>query len=191
MKRKSGRGRQREKALPNAGYLVNEAIRADALRVITHTGDNLGEVSREQALQAARDAGLDLVLISGESDGAATAKIMDFGRFLYDKKKQTVEAKKKQKTIEIKEVKFRPNIDIGDYTVKLNRARNFLLDGKHVKITLQFRGREIGMKYAIGAKLFDRISGDLRTDETITSLEEQKESKGTNIWSKILVAKLR
>ncbi|MFC1854472.1 translation initiation factor IF-3 [Candidatus Dependentiae bacterium] len=193
MKRKSSRGRQREKTLPNEGYLINEAVKADDMRLITHTGENLGIVSREQALSMAKSAGLDLVQIgSGEPGGQATAKIMDFGRFLYERKKQSGEAKKKQKTIEVKEIKFRPNIDLGDYTVKLNRAVRFLLDGKHVKVTLQFRGREIAIKRTLGEGLFSRISKDvLKNNEEILSLEEQKESKGTNMWSKVLVAKIR
>jgi translation initiation factor IF-3 len=188
MRHKSG-GNQRGKVLPNEGFLINEAIKAPELRVITHTGDNLGVVTREVALTAARDAGLDLVQIGDEKNGEFTAKIMDFGRFLYDKKKQTAEAKKKQKIIEIKEVKMRPNIGEGDYNIKLKRVEDFLDEGKHVKLTLQFRGREIPMKEVTGSKIFKKIVAHLEKNEIFGAIDVQKESIGGAMWSKIFVAR--
>ena len=188
MRHKSG-GNQRGKVLPNEGFSINEAIKAPELRVITHTGDNLGVVTREVALTAARDAGLDLVQIGDEKNGELTAKIMDFGRFLYDKKKQTAEAKKKQKVIEIKEIKMRPNIGEGDYNIKLKRVENFLEEGKHVKLTLQFRGREIPMKEVTGSKIFRKIVAHLEKNEIFGAIDVQKESIGGAMWSKIFVAR--
>lgn len=185
---KGTRNTQQSRALPNEGYMVNETIRANTLRVISHTGENLGVLTREQAIAAAHEVGLDLVQISESAEGV-TAKIMDFGKFLYEKKKQGGEAKKKQKVVEVKEVKLRPNIDEGDYKVKLKRMIEFLTDGMHVKVTLQFRGREIPMREAIGGRLFDRIVTDLEACEAIGQLEVQKESGGGPLWSKIFVAK--
>lgn len=189
MKRKSGRSRQQSRPLPNEGYKVGTAIKADQVRVIGSSGENLGIMSLDQAIDAAQDIGLDLVQIGGAAeDGSVTAKIMDIGKFLYEKKKQRGEAKKKQRLVEVKELKLRPNIGDGDYSFRLKRACDFLNEGKHVKVTLQFRGREIGMKEAIGSKMFERIVGDI-TEGFGQAFEIQKESKGGPFWSKIIVPK--
>ena len=182
------RGSHQNRALPNEGYVINDMIRATTMRVISHTGDNLGNITREEALTAAREAGCDLVQIV-EGAGGVTAKIMDFGKFLYEKKKHTNEAKKKQKVIELKEVKMRPNIDGGDYKVKLDRMIEFLSRGMHVKVTLQFRGREIPMRETLGRRLFGRIVTDLEATESVGQLEVQKESGGGPMWSKVFVTK--
>ncbi len=177
--------------LPNEGYKVGSAIKCDPLRVIGEEGENLGIMSLEQATGLAAERGLDLVQIGGSAeDGSATAKIMDVGKFLYEKKKQRGEAKKKQKLVEVKELKFRPNIGDGDYAFKIKRALEFLEEGKHVKITLQFRGREIAVKDTIGEKLFERITKNI-TDSFGQNFDVQKESKGGPLWSKIVVPKVK
>src|ERR1700744_3143797 len=124
--------------------LINENIRVSRLQLITHDGQNVGVVSREEALRLAHVAGLDLVLIAeAGAEGVAVAKIMDFGKAIYAKKKKQAEAKKHQKVIQVKELKLRPKIGEHDFITKMNQAIQFLKEGKHLKITLQFRGREI------------------------------------------------
>lgn len=164
-------------------YFVNEDIRANSLMVIGAQGENHGQVSRSQALAMAEDAGLDLVQV-GEKDGMVIAKIMNFGKFLYTKKKQMSDSKKHQKIIQIKELKIRPNIGDQDYKTKLNQAAQFLTDGKKVKFTLQFKGREITMLEALGKKMFARITQDL-TERNIGALVEEKESRAGALWAKI------
>lgn len=164
-------------------YLVNEEIKATSVMVIGPQGENYGQVSRHQALALAEEAGLDLVQV-GEKDSLIIAKIMDFGKFLYTKKKQMSDSRKHQKIIQIKELKLRPNIGDQDYKTKLNQAEQFLLDGKKVKFTLQFKGREITMMEDLGHKMFLRITQELSA-RNIGVLIEEKESKAGALWSKI------
>jgi translation initiation factor IF-3 len=177
----------RAKPVANGGYIINEYIRAESLRVINHEGENLGVISRRDAQALATSVGLDLVQIS-ESETGVTAKIMNFGKFLYEKKKQQGEAKKHQKVIQVKELKMRPHIGEGDYNIRINQAEQFLKEGKRVKFTLQFRGREVLTMEDAGSKLFLRIMVDLNTRQLGTILEE-KESRGTPFWSKIVYLK--
>jgi translation initiation factor IF-3 len=115
-------------------------------------------VTIERALQIAAEAGLDLVEISPNS-APPVCKILDFGRFKYQSQKKAAEARKKQRTIEIKEIKMRPNIDIHDYDVKMRSIRRFFEDGDKVKVTLRFRGREMAHQ-ELGAKLLDKVKAD-------------------------------
>jgi len=115
-------------------------------------------VAIERALAIAAEAGLDLVEISPNST-PPVSKIMDFGRFKYQSQKKAAEARKKQRTIEIKEIKMRPNIDIHDYDVKMRSIRRFFEDGDKVKVTLRFRGREMAHQ-ELGAKLLDKVKAD-------------------------------
>ena len=106
-----------------------------------------GILSRDEALKLARQADLDLVLLSEKGgEGQPVVKIMDFGKALYAKKKQLAEAKKHQKVIEVKELKLRPKIGEHDYQTKMNQAIQFLKEGKHLKVTLMFKGREAAMR---------------------------------------------
>ncbi len=171
----------------NDGYLINEHIRDLEVRVIDQDGQNLGVISKKEALRLAEEASLDLVQV-GEKEGGAITKIMDFGKFLYAKKKQQSEAKKKQKIIQIKEVKLRPNIGDQDYNTKLKHAIEFLKDGKKVKFTLQFRGRQFLMINELGWGLFERIKKDL-TAQNLGALVEEKETRGGPFWSKIYYIK--
>ncbi len=170
-----------------ANYFINERIRVSTLQVIDNVGENLGVISKSEALQAAETADLDLVQV-GETDGVVIAKIMDFGKFLYRKKKQQSEAKKKQKIIHIKEIKLRPNIDDNDYKTKLDRAIGFLKEGKKVKFTIQFRGREFIMIRELGNNFFNRINRDLE-EQNLGTLVEEKEQRGGPFWSKIFYLK--
>ncbi len=122
-------------------------------------GQQVGIVSIEEALQAATEASLDLVQIS---DGdPVVCKVMDFGKKLYEEKKQRAEAKKKQHQVQIKEMKFRPGTDEGDYQIKLRNLKRFLEGGDKAKVSLRFRGREMAHQN-IGMELMRRIEADLK-----------------------------
>ena len=160
-----------------------------SVRLIDETGENVGVISRRDALSRAENANLDLVQM-GEADGIAIAKIMDFGKFLYEKKKQDNEAKKHQKVIQIKEVKFRPNIGEQDYQIKMRRAESFLKTGKRVKFTLEFRGREMANMTEVGRAMFKKISEEVQGFD-LGTLVEEKEQRGKRVWSKIFYIKGR
>jgi translation initiation factor IF-3 len=123
--------------------------------LIDDKGENHGTVPIERAVQLAQEAGLDLVEISPNQD-PPVAKILDYGRFKYQAQKKATEARKKQKTIEIKEIKMRPNIDVHDYQVKMRSVRRFFEEGDKVKVTLRFRGREMAHQ-ELGMRLLDRV----------------------------------
>ena len=122
--------------------LINEAIRTPEMRVIAQDGSQLGIMSRQDALAAAYDAGLDLVEISPNAE-PPVCRIMDFGKYQFEKVKKEKESKKKRATVELKEIKFSCRIDTHDFNTKLNHAKRFLGDGNKVKITIVFSGREM------------------------------------------------
>lgn len=177
----------REKNSEALKYSVNDQIRSDKIVIIDQNGQNLGALPRFQALAKAQEAGLDMVQV-GEKDGLPIAKFMDFGKFLYTKKKQTADSKKNQKIVVVKEIKMRPNIGEQDYKTKLNQAVQFFKDGNKVKFTLQFRGREATMVDEIGPRFFSRISQDLAT-QGVGALLEEKESRSSMLWTKIFCVK--
>jgi translation initiation factor IF-3 len=143
----------------DTGPRVNERIRAPEIRLIGADGENIGVITPDKAMQLAEEAGLDLVEISPNAT-PPVAKIMDFGKYKYETQKKESEARKKQKVIEIKEIKFRPNTDTHDYDVKMRSVMKFLQGGDKVKITLRFRGRE--MAHAeLGRKLLERVAEDV------------------------------
>ncbi|HPD92605.1 MAG: translation initiation factor IF-3 [Rhodobacter sp.] len=143
----------------DTGPRVNDRIRAPEIRLIGAEGENVGVVSPARALQMAEEAGLDLVEISPNAT-PPVCKIMDFGKFKYEQQKREAEARKKQKIIEIKEIKFRPGTDTHDYDVKMRNVLKFLEDGDKVKITLRFRGREMAHQ-DLGAELLRRVAEDV------------------------------
>ena len=134
-------------------------IRVPEIRLIDHEGENRGVVDPEKAIEMAEEVGLDLVEISPNAK-PPVCKIMDFGKFKYEQQKKATEAKKKQKVIEVKEVKFRPNIDTHDYDVKMRNVTKFLEGGDKVKVTLRFRGREMAHQ-EIGRELLEKIAEDI------------------------------
>lgn len=138
---------------------VNEEINAASIRLIGANGDMLGIVPVKQALALADDAGLDLVEISPNAE-PPVCKIMDFGKFKYEAQKKANEARKKQKVIEIKEIKMRPNIDTHDYDIKLRAVKKFIEGGDKVKFTLRFRGREMSHQ-EMGMKLMEQVKTDM------------------------------
>ncbi|MBD3273314.1 translation initiation factor IF-3 [Candidatus Dependentiae bacterium] len=168
-------------------YQVNEKIRASNVQVIDEKGENLGVLPKQEALRLAENAELDLVKV-GEKGDMPITKIMDFGKFLYAKKKQLIESKKKHKIVQVKEIKMRPNIGENDYKTKLNRAIKFLNEGKKVKFTIQFRGREFIMIKELGRNFFERINKDLE-EQNLGTLVEEKEQRGGPFWSKIYYLK--
>lgn len=141
------------------GPRVNEEITAQSIRLIDAEGEQVGVVSRSDALDRAFAAGLDLVEISPNAE-PPVCKILDYGKFKYEVQKKKAEAKKKQKVIEIKEIKVRPNIDDNDYNIKMRSVRRFLEEGDKVKVTLRFRGRELAHQ-ELGAKVLDRIRDEV------------------------------
>nr|WP_306467191.1 translation initiation factor IF-3 [Limimaricola sp. G21655-S1] len=127
--------------------------------MIGQNGENIGVVSPERGLALAEEAGLDLVEISPNAT-PPVCKIMDFGKFKYETQKKEAEARKNQKTFEIKEVKFRPNTDTNDYDVKMRNVLRFLEGGDKVKVTLRFRGREMAHQ-ELGRELLERVASDV------------------------------
>ncbi|MCJ8334688.1 MAG: translation initiation factor IF-3 [Epibacterium sp.] len=123
-------------------------------------GENVGVVHPAKAMQMAEEAGLDLVEISPNAT-PPVCKIMDYGKFKYEQQKRESEARKKQKTIEVKEVKFRPNTDTNDYGVKMRNVFKFLDNGDKVKVTLRFRGREMAHQN-LGRELLERVAEDVK-----------------------------
>ena len=137
----------------------NEEISAPQLRVIAADGSQAGVMSRYDALQMASTAELDLVEVSPTAE-PPVVRIMDYGKFLFEQNKKAHSAKRKQKQIQVKEVKFRPGTGESDYQIKLRNLTRFLTEGDKAKVTLRFRGREM-VHQDIGRKLLDRVSGDL------------------------------
>jgi translation initiation factor IF-3 len=154
--------------------LLNEDIRAMSVRLIGADGSQVGVVSRSEALEAARRSGLDLVLIAPEAT-PPVVKVMDYGKHLFELKKSKAAQRKKQKQIQIKEVKFRPGTEEGDYQVKLRNLIRFLEDGDKAKISLRFRGREV-VHPEIGMNLMTRITEDL-DDHGVVETEPRFEGR--------------
>lgn len=139
---------------------MNDKIRAPEIRLIGADGENVGVVTPSRAMEMAENAGLDLVEISPNAN-PPVCKIMDFGKFKYEQQKRESEARKKQKVIEVKEVKFRPNTDTHDYDVKMRNVYKFLENGDKVKVTLRFRGREMAHQN-LGRELLQRVAEDVK-----------------------------
>ncbi|WP_116473194.1 translation initiation factor IF-3 [Zobellella maritima] len=144
---------------PASRNRLNEEIRLKEVRLVGLEGEALGVVSITEALEAAAAQGVDLVEISPNAE-PPVCRIMDYGKFLYEKSKATKEQKKKQKQIQVKEIKFRPGTDEGDYQVKLRNLVRFLEEGNKAKVTLRFRGREMAHQ-ELGFDLLNRIKTDL------------------------------
>ena len=140
------------------GPRVNERIRANEVQVISSSGDNLGTLSTKDAIQRAKEEGLDLIEISPNAN-PPVCKIIDIGKYKYDLQKKTNKAKKKQKIINLKEIKLRPVTEIHDYNFKLKNAQKFLTKGDKVKFTVQFKGREM-QHTDLGHELMKRIIDD-------------------------------
>ena len=152
---------------------LNESITAPQVRLIGADGEQVGVVSLAEAQQAAGEADLDLVEIVPNA-APAVGRIMDYGKFLFEENKKRHAAKKKQKQVQVKEIKFRPGTDIGDYQVKLRNLTRFLNNGDRVKVTLRFRGREMAHQ-ELGLKLLQRVEEDLKE---IGNVEQRPRMEG-------------
>jgi translation initiation factor IF-3 len=150
------------------GPRVNEEIRIPQVRLIDQDGEMQGVLSVREAMQRAFAVGLDLVEISPNAD-PPVCKILDFGKFKYEQQKKRNEAKKKQKVIEIKEIKVRPNIDENDYQVKMRAMKSFIEEGDKVKVTLRFRGREMAHQ-DIGVRVLERIRAEMDTTSKVEQM---------------------
>ncbi|MGE5477342.1 MAG: translation initiation factor IF-3 [Bacteroidales bacterium] len=143
----------------NDGPRVNREIDARSIRLVGADGEMIGVVTLREGLIMAEEAGLDLVEVSPNAE-PPVCKILDYGKFKYEAQKKKNEAKKKQKVIEVKEIKLRPNIDDNDYDVKMRNMRKFLEEGDKVKVTLRFRGRELAHQ-DLGMKVLERVRDDV------------------------------
>ena len=141
------------------GPRTNQDIRVPEVQLIDHEGQNRGVLPTREAIAIATEAGLDLVEIS-PNQTPPVCKILDYGKFKFQSQKKAAEARKSQKTVEIKEIKMRPNIDTHDYEVKLRAIHRFFEEGDKVKITLRFRGREMAHQ-DIGYRLLERVRGEV------------------------------
>ena len=146
-------------------HKINNQITTDPIRVIDNEGAMLGILPLREAIEKAEDLGLDLVEVSPNAN-PPVCKIIEYGKFKYAAQKKAAEARKKQKTVEVKEIKFRPNIDTNDYEIKMRSVRKFINAGDKVKITMRFRGREMTHQ-DIGVKVLRRIREDLDTSVKI------------------------
>jgi translation initiation factor IF-3 len=140
-------------------HRLNDEINTPQVRLIDAKGENLGIVDIQQAHRLAEDAELDLVEIVPNAQ-PPVCRVMDYGKFKFEQNKKAQLARKKQKQIQVKEIKFRPGTEEGDYQVKLRKLIEFLSDGDKAKVTIRFRGREM-MHQSLGSQLLQRVEGDL------------------------------
>ena len=145
------------------------------MRLTGADGEAVGVVSIAEAIEAANEAGMDLVEISPNAE-PPVCRVMDYGKFLFEKSKAAKEQKKKQKQVQIKEVKFRPGTDIGDYQVKLRNLTGFLEDGNKVKVTIRFRGREMAHQ-DIGVDVLNRLKADTEEFAVVESFPTRIEGR--------------
>ena len=151
---------------------INGEITAKEVRLQSGTGEQLGIMSIREALALAEEQDVDLVEIAPTAK-PPVCKLMDFGKYKYEQSKKRDEAKKKQKQVQIKEIKFRPGTDEGDYNIKMRNVKRFLEDGDKVKITLRFRGREMAHQ-EFGAQLLERVKADLEELAAVESFPKME-----------------
>ena len=163
--------------------MINEQIRDREVRVVSAEGEQLGIMSSREAMKLAQEAELDLVKIAPKAQ-PPVCKIIDYGKFKYEQTRKEKEAKKEQKTVEIKEVRMSPNIDTNDLNTKINNAKKFLEKGNKVKVTLRFRGREMAHVQQ-SRHILDDFAGTLKD---IASIEKAPKLEGRNM-SMVLTVK--
>ena len=151
---------------------MNQDIIAESIRVVGEDGEMLGVMSLESALEKADDAALDLVEISPSSD-PPVCKILDYGKYKYEAQKKANEARKKQKTIDVKEIKMRPSIERHDYDVKLRAINKFLDEGDKVKVTIRFRGREF-LHQELGMQMLERVRGEIEEKAKVEAVPKME-----------------
>ena len=157
-------------------HQLNEEIRDSEIRLIGVTGEQLGIMSAAQALKIADERGLDLVKISPQAK-PPVCKLMDYGKFRFEQSKREKEARKNQHTVEIKEVRMSPGIDVGDFNTKLKNAQKFLSEGNRVKVSVRFRGREMAHT-EIGRDLLLRFAGQVKE---IAAMDKDPKMEGRSM----------
>jgi translation initiation factor IF-3 len=158
------------------GPRVNDEIRSRDVQLIDQAGHNHGSIEFRDAMALATEAGLDLVEIAPNSV-PPVCKIMDYGKYKFQAQKKAAEARKKQKVVEIKEIKLRPMIDDHDYDVKMRAMKRFFEEGDKVKVTLRFRGREMAHQ-ELGQQLLNRVKGDV---QPLAKVEQEPKYEGRQI----------
>jgi len=162
------------KAQPSqGGPRVNKEIRAPQVRLVDENGEMVGVVSLEEALKQAQKAGIDLIEVSPNAE-PPVCKILDSGKYKYEAQKRKTEAKKKQKVVQVKEIKMRPGIDQHDYDVKMRKVYKFLENGDKVKLTLRYRGREMAHQ-DLGMEVLNRVKADTKE---LAKVEHQPKMEG-------------
>ena len=162
-----------ERSAPKDGPRVNEEINSRTILLIGDEGEKFGEIGIDEARAIAEERGYDLVEVSPDAK-PPVVKLMDYGKFKYEQQKKAAEARKKQKVIEIKEIKMRPTIDDHDYETKMKAMQRFFGEGDKVKVTLRFRGREMAHQH-LGMELLNRITKDT---ETFAKMEQYPKMEG-------------
>ena len=155
------------------GPRINDEIRSPRVLLIDQHGEKQGVMPTSAAMEAAEEAGLDLVEVSPNSD-PPVCKILDYGKFKFQEQKKKAEARKRQKVVEVKEIKLRPNIDVHDYEVKAKAMHRFFEEGDKVKVTLRFRGRELAHP-ELGMKLMQQVRADF---EPVAKVEYEPRMEG-------------
>lgn len=163
---------------------MNDQIRVPKIRLIDENGEMAGVVTVQEGLRRAEAAGLDLVEVSPNAE-PPVCKILNYGKYKYEQQKKAAEAKKKQKVIEIKEIKIRPGIEQHDYEVKLKAARRFLEDEDKVKVTLRLRGREMA-HIGLAMEVLNRLKGDLAE---VSKVEQEPKMEGRQAIMMLVPAK--
>ena len=156
---------------------INEKIKAEQVMLIGANGDKVGLVSLTEALESARDESLDLVQVSPSDSNPVVCKLLDYGKHLFDKKKNISSSKTKVKRNNTKEIKFRPSTDVGDYNIKLKKIKSFILGGDKTKISVRFRGREI-LNSDLGLELLKRIKHEL---SEISQVDQEPSLEGRQL----------
>jgi len=160
------------KGQPKRENRLNDEIDVPQVRLVGADGEPVGVVTIQEAIDSAYEHNLDLVEISPNAE-PPVCRIMDYGKFIFEKNKQKAAAKKKQKQVHIKEIKFRPGTDTGDYQVKLRNLIRFLEDGDKTKVTMRFRGREMAHQ-EIGRDLLERVKKDLEEYGSVESFPKME-----------------
>ena len=156
---------------------VNENIKADKVLLIHSSGEKGGLIDISEALAKAKSESLDLVQVSPPGSDPVVCKLLDFGKFLFDKKKNLSSSKSKVKRNTTKEIKFRPSTDVGDYNIKFNKIKSFILDGVKTKLSVRFRGREI-LNSNIGLDLLNKLKDELKD---ISQVDQEPSLEGRQL----------
>ena len=156
---------------------INEKIIAEEVMLIDANGEKVGVIPISEALESARTAALDLVQVSSSDSKPVVCKLLDYGKYIFDKKKNISANKTKVKRNTIKEIKFRPSTDVGDYNIKLKKIKSFILDGDKTKISVRFRGREI-LNSDMGLDLLNRLKNEL---DDIAQVDQEPSLEGRQL----------